>query len=237
VSKSYIAVFHLYSWIGQLYYLGAEPEADKGREPTPDPLGSDCSGAQGSALDLAHVLFGGKTMEAAFGAYRPTADTFYHHCSRISTPTQFGDYFFHVHGGNATHIGAYVGRGFTIESGDGTGHVARHTVAWQNARGAVWGRLPANDLEHILIDADPHPVLPNWPTMGSGYVGWHARCLKSLLNQIQAAGLTISYSATGNTVGPGTVKQINRFRANHGLAQNGKCDAAMLRELIKALGL
>ena len=233
--KSYIVDYYEYSKLGQHYKLGEEGETPVGTVLTPDPLDEDCSGLQLSALKE-----GGVNLVALLGTGRPTAHVFWRHITPLvsgATVTP-NDYGFHVDSsGHAYHVfKAVTPSPFTIESGDGTGHTGRHTVVWQNARHAHWGTLNSLTFDTMKAADDPAFVNP-WPVMGKGYVGYHARLLKSVLNQVQAAGLTISYSTTGNTVGASTVTQINRFRANHGLAANGVCDKAMVLRLHGALGL
>ncbi len=124
------------SLVGQKYSLGNEPWYDVGDEPSRDPLASDCSGLVYSVFRKANVKVGGKRLP------RETAHDYYTRAERIDQPSKVGDLGFLMNAkGHVYHVFMYVGEGEVVESGDGTGHVGKNTVAYQNHRGAKWGRL------------------------------------------------------------------------------------------------
>lgn len=135
------------SLVGQRYKLGNEPWYDVGYEPSSDPLASDCSGLVYSVFRKAGVLVGGRQLP------RETAHDYYRRAERIPQPSRVGDLGFLLRNGHAYHVFMFVGADTVVEAGDGTGHVGRRTVAHENARGAVWGRL-ATDIEEDDMTPD-----------------------------------------------------------------------------------
>lgn len=132
------------SLVGNVYSLGNEPWYDVGEEPSKDPLASDCSGLVYSVFRKAGVKVGGKTLP------RETAHDYYLRSTRIDQPTKVGDLGFLMNAkGHVYHVFMYVGE--VVESGDGTGHVGKSTVSYQNHRGAKWGRLDT-DIQGDLMD-------------------------------------------------------------------------------------
>lgn len=251
MSKADIAHFEGLSIVSQGYTLGNEgPRLDVYGEPHADPLRTDCSGYLMALWQAAGALFSGKSYSGYFGTIRPTADVMFDKSVRISAPSQFGDLFFllttptHAH-----HVGMYIGGGRTIEAGyhgstlitdngvvrsvRGSGHVGIDTVAWQNARGAVWGRLPHDMGE--LTPRGGRPEVPNWPVMAYGFSGVYARQLKRLLNMVLGTNLTISYTDTGNAIREVSERAIKQMQVRAGLYVTGIADRDLLIAIAKEL--
>lgn len=141
------------SLVGQKYKLGNEPWYDVGYEPSSDPLASDCSGLVYSVFRKAGVLVGGRPLP------RETAHDYYRRATRIPQPEKVGDLGFLVRKGHAYHVFIFVGADTVVEAGDGTGHVGRRTVAHENARGAVWGRLDTDIEEDDMTPDDVRKIV------------------------------------------------------------------------------
>lgn len=135
---------------GQPYYLGEEPYYVAGPEQTKNPLDADCSGLPWGVFRKAGVLVDRKP------PVRMTAHGLYRAASPIPQPSKVGDLGFLLRGGHAYHTFMYVGHDEVVEAGDGTGKVGVHTVAHENARGAIWGRLDTDigDLEEDVTEEE-----------------------------------------------------------------------------------
>jgi cell wall-associated NlpC family hydrolase len=209
---------------GQRYVLGNEPfdGIDIIEEPSSDPLAGDCSGLMISLWRRANVLLDGKTYNLYFGTYRPIANSMYRKATKIAQPSKFGDMFFLLRDdGRAKHVGMYIGTdkngvGWTIEFGDGTGKVGRHTVEWQNQRRAVWGRIP-NDMGERTPVANHNIPDVDWPSIKLFSRNTQVRELKALLNITQGSTLDIYNNYYGYSV----YREVKRFKANH-VGPNGE---------------
>lgn len=241
-SKADLVRFYLYCDLWAKYVLGNEPYYDIYGEPSTDPLASDCSGLMIGVMQRAGVRFNGLTLATYIGTPRPTADAFYRKATKIENPTKFGDMFFLVYSsGRAHHIGMYVGNGRTVESGDGTGKTAEHTVAWQNARGAVWGRLSGHDMGSLTAPGSADLPVADWGGMYLGSYGTKVRELKTLLKYVQGSNLTLSNTVTGKTFGPVTLREVKRFQRENKkvdgtpFAQTGRVGPDTMKALMRAL--
>jgi hypothetical protein len=155
--------------------------------------------------------------------------------NRVEQPTKYGTLGFLLRSdGTAYHVFHYAGNGRTLEAGDGTGKIARHTVAWQNGRGAVWCELP-----HDMGELTPHDGTPDYPAgvplLKYGSRNDYVREWKSLLNQMISAGLSIGYTTTARTFGPATRTATKNFQTAHGLFASGVVDASTVQAMQKAI--
>jgi len=135
VSKADLVRNLALSLVGQKYHWGEEPWYVIGPEATKVKLDTDCSGLPYGVFRKAGVKVDG----GAPG--RLTAHGLYIRAKRIRQPARVGDLGFLLRNGRAYHTFLYVGYDEVVEAGDGTGHVGLRTVAYENARGAIWGRL------------------------------------------------------------------------------------------------
>jgi hypothetical protein len=252
MSKADVVLFRGVSLVGQKYVLGNEPWYDIGGEPDPaDELASDCSGNEISLWKKADVRFGSKklTYAAYFGTARPTAHTIYLKGKKnaliVPYPVTFGAVFCLVRtsDGHATHTGFYLKhKGWTLESGDGTGKIGLHNLAWQAQRIAhkpgyklVWIEFPT-DVGNIT-PASGAPSDPGWPLMGSTYneFGDHIRELHSMLNRLTGSKLPIGNWWGGKWFSASTGAAVKKFQKAHGLRADGFVTTTVITAMQKAL--
>ena len=180
------------------YRLGWEssPDGPDARYDVGEPLNpsepGDCSGDVWASWIYAGICRDGAPITKAD---RHTAHTYWTWAKiKLAQPSQPGDLGFHVDGADhAYHVFEYLDLLDVGEMGDGTGHAAIHTVAYENAKGCKWARIPGMDFGQLSGTTPPVPGYVDWPELLKNPCdGPHVKVLKVWLNHVMGSHLDVT---------------------------------------------